>query len=211
MKMSSNRQKQKGKDSYESTLRLDLELDNLAHWMKQLNAPSDCESARKPIVPSKPDSSSRLIRSRAAAQQPPPSSSSASSTASRSYKPRRFLSRPVLHELNKFFFDVTANPSREQVRQLWDELNEITMGPLGDSVTKDDIIGCGKIIKWFQNKRAYMKLVQKEEAARAIARAITRRIKLFQAAAHYESDALHESSSDPEAASESGDSSDESD
>lgn len=56
------------------------------------------------------------------------------------------LSQPVRHELNKFFFDVTANPSKAQRKQLWYDLQLI-----------DPTVQMKKIIRWFQNKRQYMK------------------------------------------------------
>lgn len=58
------------------------------------------------------------------------------------------LSQPVRHELNKYFYDVNSNPSKAQRKQLWFELQMIDpASPLPLS----------KIVRWFQNKRAYVK------------------------------------------------------
>lgn len=56
------------------------------------------------------------------------------------------LSQPVRHELNKFFFDVRANPSKAERKQLWYDLQLI-----------DPTVSMSKIVRWFQNKRQYMK------------------------------------------------------
>jgi len=58
----------------------------------------------------------------------------------------KVLSQPVRHELNKFFFDVSANPSKAERRQLWYDLQLI-----------DPTVSMSKIVRWFQNKRQYMK------------------------------------------------------
>ena len=56
------------------------------------------------------------------------------------------LSQPVRHVLNKYFFDVTSNPSRSELKQLWYDLQLI-----------DASVPRAKLVKWFQNKRQYMK------------------------------------------------------
>ena len=66
------------------------------------------------------------------------------------------LSQPVRHELNKFFFDVTPNPSRAQRRQLWYDLHLL-----------DTTVPMKKIVKWFQNKRQYMKKQYGQEISSA--------------------------------------------
>ena len=58
----------------------------------------------------------------------------------------KVLSQPVRHELNKFFFDVSANPSKAERKQLWYDLQLI-----------DPTVSMSKIVRWFQNKRQYMK------------------------------------------------------
>ena len=60
----------------------------------------------------------------------------------------KVLPREVRHELDKYFFDVRTNPSRSELKQLyWDLLKIDSSG----HVTHD------KIVRWFQNKRQYMR------------------------------------------------------
>lgn len=66
------------------------------------------------------------------------------------------LPQPVRHELNKFFFDVTPNPSRAQRKQLWYDLQLL-----------DPTVPMKKIVKWFQNKRQYMKKQYGQEISSA--------------------------------------------
>lgn len=56
------------------------------------------------------------------------------------------LSQPVRHELNKFFYDVCQNPSKAERKQLWYDLQLI-----------DPLVRLSKIVRWFQNKRQYIK------------------------------------------------------
>ena len=59
------------------------------------------------------------------------------------------LPRLVRYELNKFFFEVTQNPSRAQRIQLWYDLQMMNSH-------SNELEMC-KVVKWFYNKRAYMK------------------------------------------------------
>jgi hypothetical protein len=59
---------------------------------------------------------------------------------------RDVLSQPVRHELNKFFFDVNPYPSKAERKQLWYDL-----------ILIDSDVRMEKIVRWFQNKRQYMK------------------------------------------------------
>jgi hypothetical protein len=56
------------------------------------------------------------------------------------------LPREVRHVLNKYFFDIRTNPSRAEMMQLWRDCCKMLCVPIEYS----------KIVRWFQNKRAYM-------------------------------------------------------
>lgn len=68
---------------------------------------------------------------------------------------RDFFSRPVRYELNKFYYDVTSHPSRAQLKQLWEDMNLLQLVPYIDRK---------KIVKWFQNKRNYVKRLEERDA-----------------------------------------------
>jgi len=70
-----------------------------------------------------------------------PESSTSGSTAHYNVLPRE-----VRHVLNKYFFDIRTNPSRAEMMQLWRDCCKTFSVPIQYS----------KIVRWFQNKRAYM-------------------------------------------------------
>ena len=102
------------------------------------------------------------------------------------------LSHSVRHELNKYFFDVSRDPSRTQREQLWHDLQQI-----------DSTVQMTKMVRWFQNKRAYMKNKYGDGDA------IPESLRLSLASLTMDRDAASHSSSDSESATEESDSSDD--